>query len=301
MNLLTRDKWKLLKILTIILLASSGMADDTEYDPCEVTLANIYAQMYGQELKFFDGLRKKLKNDCYPNAKDVPSDRWVFIDMRKVCNMGFEDKEFRDGKGGWTDDGPNYDLHPFMIGGEKEKFGKVNIYGVPFDIIDPESNNDKSIVTMRSGYKPISGKKYPQKVEIPVRQKLTRIYFLHGASWATAKHGWGASRRYELVYADGTKENVLLVVKGGGHGNIDNWMANFRKGARLIESGSSKYVPILTNKGHKQDWRYLYTYEYENPYPEKEIKQINLISDDNMKFTIVAVAITGVKKIEGAE
>jgi hypothetical protein len=89
----------------------------------------------------------------------------LFISLREAANMGFADPVARDGKGGWTDQGPRNDLAPFPVG--KRLFGVV-----PFEILSPASNGGRSCVVQS---KNPTLKFKPESRPIAVGAKVKRL------------------------------------------------------------------------------------------------------------------------------
>ena len=252
-------------------------ADETVYSKKEIPLSTVNAKVFGAILK-------KPYTERYKLSKNVPANNWFQVDVRKVCNMGFKDAKSDDNKGGWTDSGPVYDLEPFGPG-----YGIVKFYGVPFKIINPATNNNKTMLTMKSGWK--VDKHFPAQVTIPVHSNARALYFFHGSSYAGTHWGMGAARRYEIVYNDGTKRRIPLIC-AGGHENIGNWMWLPSGSVPLVDTSSAKPVPIMIGNAR----RYLFTLEWINPQPKKKIKAVNVITTNDKKwFTVVVLGITGLK------
>ena len=107
----------------------------------------------------------------------VESPYTVPVNLRSAANMGFQDDELEDGKGGWTDQGPENDLR--MI-----KAGKFTALGVNFDIINPAENGGKSCIVLST-----SQKKFPAKAEIDltsIKEPFQYLYLLHASAWTPA-------------------------------------------------------------------------------------------------------------------
>ncbi len=261
-------------LITTIWLAR---ADDTVYNPKEPTLAQVNKSMSATILQ-------RPYKHVYAQARAIKPEQWFHVDLRKVCNMGFKDGRADDHKGGWTDSGSRYDLDPFGPG-----FGIRKFYGVPFDIIDPAKNQNRTMLTMKSGWK--THAHFPDQVRIPVRQKAKLLYFFHGSSYAGTQWGMGATRRYEVVFADKTFERIPVIC-AGGHENMCNWMWSPSGGTPLLETSAAKPVPIKIGRAT----RYLYTLQWVNPHPDKTIEHIAVITrNDGKWYTLVLLAITGVK------
>ena len=78
---------------------------------------------------------------CFRNLRIRPAE--VFADFSSSANMGFADSKEKDGKGGWSDQGPDNDASGF-------DFRKSSYSGVPFHVTDPAKNNGKSVLTFGS-------------------------------------------------------------------------------------------------------------------------------------------------------
>lgn len=100
-----------------------------------------------------------------------------FADLSGSANMGFADRKEKDGKGGWSDQGPDNDASGF-------DFKKDSYANVPFRVLDPAGNNEKSVLVFGSVNFP-GGLK---SVRIPVAAgNMKMLYLLHTACWAPEK------------------------------------------------------------------------------------------------------------------
>lgn len=94
------------------------------------------------------------------------------------------------------------------------RVGPQVVAGVPFNILDPAKNQGRGLVVLHSPHAP-KDRAWPHQVEIPVRQKGKRLFFLG------AVHGWnptdpgagpsGALAEYVIHYADGQQQVVPLI------------------------------------------------------------------------------------------
>ena len=187
------------------------------------------------------------------------------LDLRPFANRGFADDVEGDGKGGWGDGGPNNDLRDFTL------YGTQYFCGVEFDIINPASNNDKSCIVLSGQHDP----NLPLSVEIDVNRKAGGAYFLHAVSWANASSG-----KYIFSYADGTEYAHELVLKQ----DIADWW-----GITQAENLRTAWEGTATNAGLVS----LGLFALENPYPDKEIAKLKLVSNgDGSYIHIVGVTLT---------
>ena len=109
------------------------------------------------------------------------------LDLSKQANFGFYDSVENDGKGGWTDQGPNNCFAKFPLGTQ-------TFLGIPFHILDPKRNGGRSILSFHYG-----------KVETRLREaglvlpleKRRYLYLLHTAAWASKKKTLAGSLIFE--------------------------------------------------------------------------------------------------------
>lgn len=104
----------------------------------------------------------------------------VFIDLGSAANMGFGDEVEGDGKGGWSDQGPNNDAAGF-------DFRKNEFLSVPFRIADPGKNGGKAVITFRSAGHFPSG---PVGAEVKCDAERSFLYVLHTMAWENPQVAW---------------------------------------------------------------------------------------------------------------
>ena len=181
-----------------------------------------------------------------------PDMSYKYIDLRLHCNMGFKDNIPDNDEGGWTDDGPTNDFRDFPTG--------VQYFnGIPFEIINPDLNNGKSCIVLKSKAKPY----FPESAtNIEVGYPVEKLHFIHAMTWAVERPG-----EYNIHFTDGTTMNIPLENKH----NIYNWW--FPKGldlgdAKVAWTGSTpKHTPIGVCH-----------YTWINPHPEKVVKSFDVVS-----------------------
>ena len=195
------------------------------------------------------------------------------VDLRKACNMGFADPKGGDGKGGWADEGPMNDLREMPL-------GKRTFAGVPFQIIDPQTNQGKSVVTLRGrGVTP----GLPEKVRIPLpKARAVRcFYFLHAAAWGTP----GKIGSYVVHYADGTTTEIA--------NRIPETNGNWWTGHNPKEQSHPVPIRVTNTLSGKPVWRYLRVSEWQNPKRAVPVTAIEATSAGG-RSTPILIAITGV-------
>jgi len=198
---------------------------------------------------------------------DIDPKQCFYVDISPYANRTFKDDVSDDQLGGWTDQGNND-----FSGVAK---GEVVFFGIPYKIID-DTNDKKSCMLLYGEPRPY----FPKEIKgIEVKSKAKKLFFLQATAYGTNNNP--KIGKYVIHYADGTtKEADLILGK-----NIGNWW----NPTDLPEAWVSlKYInPFGALVG-------LYTYIWENPYPDKEITKLDFISAQKKPIPI-CVAITGMK------
>ena len=125
---------------------------------------------------------------------------------------------------------------------------------------------------------------FPENVSIKINKKTNVLYFLHGCAYAN----FGDRREYRIYYKDNTHKSITLIPTGNvatGQGeNIQDWFFS-----PVIEGPDVKYVPVPVKENPTEitDLRFIYILEWKNPYPEKEIDSIELISGKGQTIIFV--------------
>ena len=212
------------------------------------------------------------QKESFAYTHQVKEDSWFKVDLRSHVNMGFKDDVPNDGQGGWTDGGPLNDMRDMPMGDQL-------FCGVPFDIIEPQTNNEKAVITLYSAYLSCM----PKEVKgIQILRQASRLYFLHSSSWSEKRCDLMV---YRIHYENG--EIVELPIASTVN-NGDWWLAP--------EPGEvSHVVAIPTFNSGLTSYRikYLRIYEWINPHPEWVIKHFDVISQGS--GIPIVIAVTGVK------
>lgn len=129
------------------------------------------------------------------------------VDLKKVVNMGFVDKHAADGKGGWTDQGPENDLRMVPVGKQRFK-------GTDFVIINPAKNKGKSCIVLQGAARTY----FPKSVTADVNGKLqgNYLYLLHARAWGGSGKEIG---KVDVTYMDDTKTVIPVAMRG----DLGNW------------------------------------------------------------------------------
>ena len=120
----------------------------------------------------------------------------VPLNLSKLANMGLSDKTSSDGKGGWSDQGPDNDASNF-------KYHKDNLYaGIPFRLIKPDENGGKAVLSMKSAKFPAGLESAELKSAYPVN--CSYLYILH-----TVCHGAPGNAGFiEVTGKDGASQTI---------------------------------------------------------------------------------------------
>ena len=124
------------------------------------------------------------------------------LDLRAAANMGYSDPVAFDGKGGWSDQGPDKDFADFDT--RRRDFG-----GVAFDLIDPQLNGGKAILTFDSEHA-ATGLKTAELTPKNDKTEGKYLYLLHASAWTPADAALGAI----LVHYANGKEQTIEVRSG---------------------------------------------------------------------------------------
>ena len=130
------------------------------------------------------------------------------ISLAGQCNMGFRDDVANDGKGGWTDQGPENDIS--MI-----EPGLLKAANVGFQIVDPAKNGGMSCLVLGGA----AGKSFLRSAVIPLpdHPAFSNLYLLHASAWTPPV---GTEIGSLVVrYQDGSEKKLPVVVDR----EVRNW------------------------------------------------------------------------------
>ncbi|MBR0459690.1 MAG: hypothetical protein IJJ26_10680 [Victivallales bacterium] len=130
------------------------------------------------------------------------------LDLRPVFNMGFQDDVAGDGKGGWTDQGPDNDLRVL-------KPGRKNLRGLEFNIADPAKNNGKSCLVLAGEDAQPSSLAREASLSVKDAPKGKYLFLLHTATFAGTK----STGTITVTYGDNTRREIPV-----SYGrDVSNW------------------------------------------------------------------------------
>jgi hypothetical protein len=214
---------------------------------------------------FFVENVKKIWEKPYPFLENIKEKKFKTVDIKKYANRGLKGEDAFIGGGN-------------LILPE----GIQTIHGVQFEIINQDLNNGFSAIALKSK----KLKNYPEKIEIPLNEKVKALYFLHGCGWISKI---GKIGEYEFYYEDGSKRFVEIIAddpipQQDSNSNICDWWPTYGQ----IEKENAKYVPVVFSEGT----RYIYTLQWINPKPDKKIEKIILKSNPEKDATLIIISIT---------
>ena len=146
------------------------------------------------------------------------------VSLKKAANMDFVDEAPGDGKGGWTDQGPENDLR-------KLKPGTVRTGALSFEVLDPAENGGRAALVLAGKQRGFATPAVA--LELP-ENRAGAVNLLHASAW-TPKNGTTLGTLI-VEYADGSSVRIP-VVSGTDCGN---WWNPFRgKNAAIVWSAEN--------------------------------------------------------------
>ena len=122
----------------------------------------------------------------------IPKERMreiVYLDLSKAANRSLADDVAGDGRGGWTDEGPDKDMRRLRTGDRV-------IGGMPFRI----ASGPRAVVAVQAN--PAPGSDVVREATIPVGRKMEALYVLHASAFLRAER----AMCFEIIvkYKDGS-------------------------------------------------------------------------------------------------
>ena len=215
----------------------------------------------------------------YPSWRVGTPKTYHTIDLRKHTNWSHIDDKLLDYKG-WLDYGGNYDMRNLPKGINKFA-GKV-----PFEILDPAANSDKSIVIVTNPPVSEDDGRFPNRAEIEVNRLAASLLILR-TSFKT-----GAMPNYRVHYEGG---GTMVVPMAGrdwrttfGYAdepNTDPEAATQDATHRISWGLDFRCRPAWLGHTLSGDEISLYMFEWINPHPEKPIRSLEIWHDSEAPKT----------------
>jgi len=229
-------------------------------------LSTCPLEVKSREQVILEGARKALNRqyeETFSLARGLDESKWFHVDLTKAANVNLFGSEGRT----------TPVQYPHM------KLGRQVFYGVPFDIIDPAQNDNRTAVALPS--KRLLPRELPAKATVQVGRKAAVLYFLH-ATYYTSKEG---QQSFTIRYTDGATERIDFV----GTVHSGDWYHQHTR----IYTENVHYVLVPAAKGSKTFHRNLHALQWPNPHPDKEIASITFASDPDAPMAILVTAVTG--------
>ena len=169
----------------------------------------------------------------------------------------------------------------FQLKPGKNKLGFIDV-----EIVNPKNNKGKSCLIMKK-----------EAVDISVKKKLSSLIFLQTAilpeklkskfinkTSAPQKQLYGTViGKYKVIYEDGTEKDINI-----RYGlNVNNWVPYHTPSRVMFQNRF-----IWDGKTRDGKFCSAYLYEWVNPFPQKEIKELKAISSGTEAVPVL-LAITG--------
>lgn len=194
-------------------------------------------------------------------------EKLVFIPLGEAADWDTADETANDQKGGYADQGKDNDLRLLPT-------GRQNFRGFHFDISETEGK--RLVLVSTNPQRPFQA----ESREIPVNEKLERLYFLHTAAWM-ARAGAPVAE-YIVTYESGETERIPVI---SGWNIADWWNA---PNAKLQDAEC-----IWRIRNGRNVMIGAFGCVWSNPAPAKTIKSIRMVGRSH---TVTAlIAITGEK------
>ena len=188
------------------------------------------------------------------------------IPLGSAANRTFSDRVAGDGKGGWTDQGPEQDLSPLAP-------GLLEVAPAKFQIASDRDGN--SCIVLSGG----AVQSLPKVAELPMDGKpVGTLFLLHALAWAPqGKVGIG-----ELVveYTDGTQSRFPVT----NEKDVANWWGP----SRSFENAQLAWKDKIMNMGELRDVGLFLSVFH--PDAQKKVKSLQFRSNGGSVWMIAAVS-----------
>jgi len=210
-----------------------------------------------------EGYVNRQFTEKYPLAAELDRKGWFSVDLKPLCNIGLY------GGGGKT----------CPVSFPHMALGRQTFYGVPFEIIAPAANENRTAIAMPS--KRLLTTELPDKVAVPVRHYAKVLYILL-ASYYTLEEG---EQYVEATYEDGSSVKLPIV------GTVDT--GDWYHAHTRINTEHTRCVLVPRTPGSKTEFRNMHIIEWINPSPAKRLHSITFKTDRTAPMALLIAAVTG--------
>ena len=191
--------------------------------------------------------------------------KYIPLDLKEYLDRTLADDVQNDGKGGWTDQGPDQDLREFKL------FGLQTLGNITFRIEQP-----KACLLLKSRY----CKAGYDTVTIPVNAKFQVLAWLHAHAWTSRQHHYSVF----VHYADGSSYEIKMI----GNRNLCDWASKPKKLTEEVDTLTESACAVPQKTFGQAT---LYRTAWVNPAPDKEVRSIEFRSMKRGIPVILAVSI----------
>lgn len=234
---------------------------------CNLNWMTSKSQLQRQAQSLISTLLTNLGVEIHPGFRpEIPKDlHYRFLDLKPYLDRSMADDVPNDGKGGFSDQGPDSDMREFQLRGVQ------TLAGIPFRIESP-----KSCFVLKSRYR----KGGYESVTIPVGSKFTVLAWLHTHAYTSGTHHYSVF----VNYSDGSKYEIVM----NGKLNLRDWAAPAEAITTEMDTLTevAHTVPQKTF-GHASVYRTAWI----NPAPGKPVTSITLKSMNRGVPVILAFSI----------
>ena len=215
-----------------------------------------------------------------PPPRTLPADiAYRPIDLTPYSNRALANEVADDGKGGWSDQGPDTDLRSFPT-------GKQNLRDVPFTV----GSGEKAMIVLACDGRP-GGDKMPSEVTVPIGGAIEGFYFLDATAFCS---GGGQIGLYRVKYADGSTEDIPLVANLNIRDWVDNNVGPFDHERR------TRTVVAWTGKCPRFPSISVYMTLWVNPQPDKPVVSVTF-SNPARRAVVGLLGLTAVTKKDAGQ
>lgn len=191
------------------------------------------------------------------------------LDLKLAANMDFTDDAAGNGKGGWSDQGPQNDMHGFDV-------ARTDYGGIRFAVIDPASNNDRCVLTFDSA----NARTGLTTATIIVPAKAPAqpfLYLLHTSCWNQEPKGTKIGA-LEVTFTDGQKTTFDIqtgrdIADWWGAGPMTNGLVVLRK------ANASSHVGVFLSK-------------FALPQPARQISSVVFKSEGKVVWIVLGATLS---------
>lgn len=228
-------------------------------------------------------------------SKDAEApQKWSFtpVSLERFVNWPLADDP--NGRRGFHMQGSENDLRAFPR-------GRQTLHGVDYDLVDPDKLGGNGTIALAGRGQ--EGRHPAQVKSIPVGRKADRLYFLHNSAWG--RPGFV----YRVYYTEdrrkwipGQPDPFVDVVVNPKENIADVWGADaYEKGEAFLSGATVAWSDANAYQRSRDTRVGVYQMVWDNPYPEKEIESIDIISPQQVGGgQIFVYGITAASRDESA-